>query len=885
MHIFNLFISSIFIFALAIPSGAQIIVQGTVTDSLDTPIPNVNIYATGPDSTTIQAYDYSNNRGAFSLALKLCKPYLLHVSSLGYEKRIIKIPAQTIPDTLVKNFTLRKEVQQLKELVVEAEQRRAIITKKDTTIFIAESFLQGDEVNVEDILKMLPGITVDSQGRIKANGKTVTKVLIGGDDLFGYNYSLLTKNFTADAIETVSIYDHYQENEALKGISNSEETVLNLGLKEEFKIDFFGTASGYYDLDKNYQVDGNIVSITKKFKGYLFESANNIGDNPVGNIYNLLQSGSSLPFQSSTALGSNIDSSPFIGTSTYRVSRLDQEQYLNNQTSFHALSGIYNPTEKLEIKGVGYFLPANRRINQEFITTYDPSVNLPDLTEQENTQKHIDAWLGKLTGKYTFSQNSNLKYEGDFNSLPETQQTNQFFRNTPLQTRLQTNKKVWNQYLGYTRKLANGKAYRIRSRYKNSSTDQNFRVNQTLADGPFDSDTAAAPLIQQTESDGSYIGTDFKYWSRKPNSLFSIRVGGEWQGFKLKNFVANQPGFTDARFWNRYRSFSTLSYRQTLFQHLEIYGNLTGNYVWNNTNLQADIDDQLFYVSPKIGLKYQLGKRQEIQLQYAYNQDIPNIKTLFKGKRLTSYRSINIGTNHFSLTPSNNLSVSYRYGNWQDDFVANAFFNYSSSDKNYTTATTITPTYNFGTFRIVQDQDILTSRLGIDQFLNFMQSNLAVEYNFSKIDYTSFFNNTANDIHSNSHTLSTFIRTAFIGALNAAAGVDYSLSNTQNKTSNENNNYQYFGGFLSSNLDIGEKFSAKAEYQYYQIESAGSYSFVNATLKYKLIKDKLTLYLDARNILDETLFQTISLGSYSDFKRQNKLNPRYILVGLKVNIR
>ncbi|MDZ7683196.1 MAG: hypothetical protein U5J63_16195 [Fodinibius sp.] len=69
----------------------------------------------------------------------------------------------------------------------------------------------------------MPGIRVDSEGRIEANGKSISKVMIGGDDLFGFNYQLLTKNFTAKAIETVSVYEEYQENAVLKGISESDK--------------------------------------------------------------------------------------------------------------------------------------------------------------------------------------------------------------------------------------------------------------------------------------------------------------------------------------------------------------------------------------------------------------------------------------------------------------------------------------------------------------------------------------------------------------------------------------------------------------------------------------------------------------------------------------
>jgi hypothetical protein len=590
------------------PSQAQITVRGTITDSLQVPIPNVNITATGPDSSGIKAYDYSNSNGEFSLELQTNRPYLLKVSSIGYKKKIINISAQPVPDTLIKNIVLSQETTQLKELVVE-EKRPAIIAKEDTVIFVAESFLRGSEESVEDILRQLPGITVDSQGRIKANGKTVSKVMIGGDDLFGYNYQMLTKNLTAEAIETVSIYDHYQENEALQGISKSEETVLNLALKEEFKIDFFGTATAYYDLDKNYRADGNMVSITKKFKGYLFESANNVGDNPVGNVYRLLQSGGSFPFQSSTMLGENTGSNPFVRTSQYRVSQLDQEQYLDNQTSFHAFSGIYNPIEKLKIKGVGYFLPANRRINQQFVTTYDPSLELQDLIQQQNTRKDINAGLGNITAKYSFSKKTNLKYEGEFNTFPETEFADRSFRNDPLQTLLDTREEVWNQHLRFTQKVAEKRAYRLRARYKNSSTRQSLQITPALSGGPFGSDTARTPVMQNSKSDGSYIGADFKYWVKKSNGLFSVRLGGERRGNNLQNHIADQPAFTDRRYWNRYRSFSTLNYRQTLFERFEVHASITGNYIWNHTNLQANVDDQLFYASPKVGFEYKLGQK------------------------------------------------------------------------------------------------------------------------------------------------------------------------------------------------------------------------------------------------------------------------------------
>jgi len=882
MRIFRFTFFILFILFSALPAYAQITIKGTVSDSLQSPISNVSIYATGLDSTGIKGFDYSNNNGAYSLQLELNQPHLLHISSIGFKKQIINIPAYSAPDTLIKNIVLKPEITRLKELLVE-DKRNPIITKEDTTIFIADAFTRGNEESVEDILKQLPGIRVDSQGRIKANGKSISKVMIGGDDLFGFNYQLITKNFTAEAIETISVYEEYQENAVLKNISESDETVLNLGLKEEFKVDFFGTATGYYNLDQNYQLDGNLVSITKNFKGYLFESANNVGRNPVGNIYRLLQSGNSLSFQSSSSLGERGGPSPFVATAAHQVSRLDQKQYLDNQTSFHGLGSIYNPTKKLKIKGVGYFLPAKRQINQQFITNYDPSLEVPDLMRQQSTQKDIIAGLGKLIATYEPSQKTNIKYEGTFNTFPETNRTDRMFRNDPLQTRLTNDETVWNQHLRFTRKVADQKAYRLRARYKNISNDQNLRIDPAVTGGPFGNEDVPEPLLQETNSTIGYLGTDLTYWSRNPHSLLNVRIGAERQANSMENRVDDQPNFTDIREWNRYRTFSSLSYQYTIGRGLKAKARLSGNLIWNRTNLQTHIDETLFYLNPEASVTYEPNSKNELRLRYSYNQDQPDFNTLYSTQRLTSYRSITKGTNRFSLTPSNNFSASYRYGNWQDNFVGNALFSYVTSGESYTTASTITPNYNFGTYRLTKNQETLLTRLGIDQFIPFLQSNLAVEHHFTSTSYTSFFNDTANDIQSNSHQVSVFLRTAFVGAFNGTLGAEYNFSNSNNQTNSFSSDTQFFSGFANATLDFSDDWQLSAEYKLYQIDNAGDYHFLNTSLQFDAIDDKLTLYLDGRNMLDQRTFETVNVASFTRSQQRDALNPRFVLLGAKIS--
>ncbi len=879
-----LFVSA-FIFCFAGLCRAQVTVKGTVQDSAGTPILNASVYATGPDSVSIKAGTYTNEKGRFSLSLKLQQSYLLHVRSLGYRQKTISIPSFSMPHTVDTTVILHTKEAKMKTMIVQGKQT-AIITKKDTIIFNAQAFEHGNESTVEDILKELPGLRVKPNGQITVNGKLVTKVLIGNEDLFGGNYQLLTKNLTAKAIKTVSVYKHYHENSVLQGVSHSDETVLNLKLKKSFKVDIFGSLTGYYDLDNHYRAKGNAISITKNFKGYLFENANNVGSDPSGNIFSLLHTNLNQLFSGEPELGSNVSSTSLIGTSPQYVPHLTQDRNLLNQASFHAFGGIYKPAKNLKLKGVGYFLPSNRQVNRRSLTLYDPELGVPNLVESRRTHKNIRALLGKLTAVYTFSKKMNLKYQGKFNAFPESDHTHRIFRNQPLQIRLNNHEHTLNQNLKFTRRLKKKQAYQVRVRYKNERNRQHYRVQPPLAGGPFGSDSSSV-LMQRGNSRATYIGADIKYWHKQADSTWhwSARLGGERSGSSLHSGIAGQPSFKQNNSWNQYRAFAVFTLRKTFFGNLKTHASITGNAVHNVSNLKADVDDQLFYASPDVGFDYKFFTRQHLHGQYSLNHSMPAFENLLGGRWLSGYESILQGADQFAVLLSNNFTFLYQYGNWKDDFVMNADFVYTKSNKRYTPAAIVTPTYNFSQYRLATGLQSLNAGLGLNEFINIMQSNLAFKYNFSQSSYTSLFNNTSNSLRSQSHHFEAYLRSAFVGDFNFTVGADYTLSNTHNLTDHSLRKHRYVAGFLNIDIDIGKKFGGTLEDKYYHISHAGGYNFLDARLKYKLIKDRLTLFLDATNLADEDYFRTIYLGDYAKYQQRSALNHRYVMIGAKVQFR
>jgi hypothetical protein len=105
--------------------------------------------------------------------------------------------------------------------------------KNDTVFYDVSKFLKGNEMVVEDVLRNLPGMTVDEEGKIKFMGKPIEHVLVNGRNIFDEKYTLGTRNITADAIEGVEVLQDYHIEQILKDF-NKGNTAINLRIKQSY---------------------------------------------------------------------------------------------------------------------------------------------------------------------------------------------------------------------------------------------------------------------------------------------------------------------------------------------------------------------------------------------------------------------------------------------------------------------------------------------------------------------------------------------------------------------------------------------------------------------------------------------------------------------------
>jgi len=145
------------------------------------------------------------------------------------ENRLIDIPTLKLYD----------KSEEFDELVIYAY-KDPVHYRGDTLVYIADSFKVKPNAVVEDLLKKLPGMEVDKEGKIKVHGQEISKVLVDGDEFFGKDPTIATKNLQADAIETVEVYE--KEDDEHIG-SDAKINVLDLRLKEDAKKGYFGRLS------------------------------------------------------------------------------------------------------------------------------------------------------------------------------------------------------------------------------------------------------------------------------------------------------------------------------------------------------------------------------------------------------------------------------------------------------------------------------------------------------------------------------------------------------------------------------------------------------------------------------------------------------------------
>lgn len=269
----------LFSFCWLIVDAQRSTISGVVVDDLNFfPLQNATITLAKSSDSLLIGYKRTNLKGSFAFDKIDTGRYDIFISYpdyLGYAGEVIigeqnrNVKLDTV--FMLKNSRLLDEV-----TILDGSK---IKFKGDTIQFIADSFKVGPNANVEDLLKKLSGLQVNSKGEIRAFGEKVEKVYVDGEEFFGDDPTIATRNIQAKAIDKVQVFDKTSEMEELTGISDGDKfKAINLTLKDEYKKGYFGKATAGLGTKPTYY-DGSLLlqGYTGGSKLALYGIASNTG--------------------------------------------------------------------------------------------------------------------------------------------------------------------------------------------------------------------------------------------------------------------------------------------------------------------------------------------------------------------------------------------------------------------------------------------------------------------------------------------------------------------------------------------------------------------------------------------------------------------------------
>ncbi|MEJ7557851.1 MAG: TonB-dependent receptor [Pedobacter sp.] len=225
----------------------------------------------------LQTFVYAD-KGRFEIKNIPPGNYLLMISYpefADYVEHFTLDDKQPMKDFGTINMILRSKL--LQEVIIKARMA-SIKMKGDTTEFNAAAFETQKNAKVEDLIKQFPGMKTNRNGEIVFQGTVVEKILLDGEEFFGDDPALITKNIRADMVETVQVYDAKSDEAKRTGIEDGVKIkTINIQLREDKKKGIFGKTEAGYGTDDYYTAQAAINKFNEKQKIAAYGNFGNTG--------------------------------------------------------------------------------------------------------------------------------------------------------------------------------------------------------------------------------------------------------------------------------------------------------------------------------------------------------------------------------------------------------------------------------------------------------------------------------------------------------------------------------------------------------------------------------------------------------------------------------
>ncbi|SFZ93245.1 Outer membrane receptor proteins, mostly Fe transport [Flaviramulus basaltis] len=847
-----------------------------VSEDDQTPLEAATVYLERKKDSSLVTYTISNKDGGFELEDKTSDENLnLLVSYVGYQtyKQQVAINKTQIN---IGDIKLKVSTDALDEVLIKSS--APVTIKKDTLEFNVSSFKTKKDANVEDLLKQLPGVEIDDEGKIKVNGKEVNKILVNGKPFFGNDPSITTKNLTKEIIEKIQVVDTKTKSEAFTGEEgDTENKTINLTIKEENNKGVFGRVAAGVGTDKRYEFAGMFNRFDNDQRVSVLLGGNNINSPgfSFGEIEKMFGGGENTWFNSNGSF--SINGRQFGGGEGITTSKLAGTNYADNFG------------EKTEVAADYFYSKSNsendKSSQRETILSDSRYFSNSRSTSSNDTQSHtintdfeikIDTtFMINVKPSFAFSKTT-TDYVSEDETLDENLTlTNQSSLNSFVESKLNN----FSNEISATKKFGNKGAYlkfEIDNSFNKNESDDYINSNSEVFG------TSPETIIRNQFTDDSRKSNDFStdvtYRLPIKAKEFFVNFEYEYQYNKDENTKSTYD-FDETT--NTYNSFNEalstdfnytdvksspgvqLSYRNEKFS-----ARFGMDYIFrtlkNKDGLrpQFDVERDFKAIEMSSNFNYKFSKKASVYANYRLRNRPPSLRQLQAFEDVSNPLNTIVGNPNLEPTNENNLYVGFNAYNWQERTGFYMYANLTKSNNAVVSKTIVDPetlkrttTYDnvngnqngyFGldyskSFKI---DSLRTIRVKIGNWTNFSKN---INYN-NNVQYAS-----------KSVGFNPNVGVDFIWKDVFEVKPRYRISFTNNKYDIEAFNDR---NYTSHNIDINTAFFLPKGFEWrnditynYNSNIADGFQksawFWNASLAYSVLKDKGTLSLKVYDLLNQ----------------------------------
>ena len=848
-----------FIFLFLVPHLclSQNFLRGVVLDSLYRPIFSASVQLTESASGKIISYTSTDDKGKFELSFQNQASYLLEINHLSYHKEQREI--QSKPNTDIDLKIILKESQaSLGEVNITAQSAVAR-QNGDTISYNLKALTTGNEQKLKDVIRRLPGLEINDDGKITTNGKVINDLMVNGKKIFGDNHQMATENINAEMLEGIDLLNNYESFSAIKDIEGSDKTALNIKIKKEFLGKITGNADVYAAQRERYKLHSNLFRFGVKANITAILDLNNTGEQALS-----LKDYISMSKSIKEDLKNNDAAlSSFINLPTIPDFLVQNNNVEKKKSEFASFDFAYNATSKVSVNGFSIFnfTRSNERIlsTKTLFTLGQPIITKDDQSAFNRfffnqTKANID---------YKPNKNSLLNYsiifdpsETERSRYTSTEMVNDTFNNNERNNRF--NYTLGHQ-VSYIIRIASNKllSFNAFQELKQQGDDYDLSGNRQLYD------QSISTLFQEKNMNKNETGLYAKYTQKIKAHIFRLNTGfSSIQNRFSANNLLNDSYENEIKTNFNYSFFDASVMRKTGFLQYRFKAEI------RNANVRSEEQQNtVVQILPTAQLK--LAFSQTHNLTFAYNRtlDFPKIEQINDFSYAVDFRNLVLPSQlrYNEVFNQNIFSVNYFRFDLYSGTVVMANSALTKADQSTTTNTNSKLRYNAVQNSISPSYTTWNSSVSFEQRISSLNNKFKLSANHIYVENYNFINNLQNKIETNILTFRSTVNSNFKSPVfNYEAGLFYSYQKSAYSLFNNINEIKRISPLVNINGRIDQKLKYYINNAYEMFEAgASNRNFYDLGIKLVYNKEgsKLKYWVEGVNILNINNPEIIEISS------------------------